>query len=107
MKQVSSKLIASQLELKILIFIKNKLLKEYLPPTIREIQKHFKISSTSVVTYHLRKLERLGYIKRIKGLSRGIKYLDHKSPLPSELYHSKQVAKNSSTRRSLEKVQVK
>ncbi|MBE0415059.1 MAG: repressor LexA [Dehalococcoidia bacterium] len=42
------------------------------PPTIRDIAKGCKISSTSVVDYNLRILEREGYIRRDREVSRGI-----------------------------------
>lgn len=46
-------------------------------PTIREIGEEFGISSTNGVRYHLRVLEEKGYIKREKGISRGIEWLEH------------------------------
>lgn len=49
--------------------------KDY-PPTIRDILKGCKISSTSVVDYNLRVLEREGYIRRDREISRGIELLD-------------------------------
>jgi repressor LexA len=42
------------------------------PPTIREIQGGCDISSTSVVEYNLRILERDGHIRRDREISRGI-----------------------------------
>ena len=42
------------------------------PPTIRDIQSGCQISSTSVVDYNLRILEREGYIRRDREVSRGI-----------------------------------
>ena len=42
------------------------------PPTIREIQSACGISSTSVVEYNLRILEREGHIRRDREISRGI-----------------------------------
>jgi len=41
-------------------------------PTIREIGKHFEISSTNGVRYYLNLLEKAGYIRRTGGISRGI-----------------------------------
>ncbi len=38
-----------------------------IPPTVREIQQYVKASSTSVVDYHLRQLEKWGYIAREGG----------------------------------------
>src|SRR5713226_2468008 len=42
------------------------------PPSIREIGDRVGISSTSVVDYNLRVLERDGYIRRDKEVSRGL-----------------------------------
>ncbi len=42
------------------------------PPTVRDIAKGCGVSSTSVVDYNLKNLERLGYIRRHSGVSRGI-----------------------------------
>ena len=46
------------------------------PPTIRDIQQGCGISSTSVVEYNLRVLEREGQIRRRREVSRGIEVLD-------------------------------
>lgn len=42
------------------------------PPSIRQIQEACAISSTSVVDYNLRILERMGYIRRDREVSRAI-----------------------------------
>ena len=57
-----------------------KLLGEFLeengyPPTVRDIQHGCGISSTSVVDYNLRILQREGYIRRSPEVSRGIDLL--------------------------------
>ena len=49
--------------------------KDY-PPSIRDIQLGCEISSTSVVDYNLKALERLGYIRRDREVSRAIELLD-------------------------------
>jgi repressor LexA len=50
-------------------------------PTIREIGEAFNISSTNGVRYHLKVLEEKGYIKRERGISRGIEWReDHVFP---------------------------
>ena len=65
-------------------FIRNK---DY-PPSIRDIQLGCGISSTSVVDYNLKALERLGYIRRDREVSRAIEMLDgtgrrpHTVPVP-------------------------
>lgn len=46
--------------------------REY-PPTVRDIQQGCQVSSTSVVDYNLRVLERKGYLERDREVSRGIK----------------------------------
>ncbi len=43
------------------------------PPSIREIGAAARISSTSVVSYNLRRLEERGYISRDREISRGLK----------------------------------
>lgn len=45
------------------------------PPTIRDIVSGCGISSTSVVDYNLKSLERQGYFRRHSGISRGIELL--------------------------------
>lgn len=61
---------------KILRFI-GRFLEEHLyPPSIREIQAACSISSTSVVDYHLKALERKGYLRRGRDVSRAIELLD-------------------------------
>ena len=49
--------------------------KDY-PPSIRDIQLGCDISSTSVVDYNLKALERLGHIRRDREVSRAIELLD-------------------------------
>ena len=46
------------------------------PPSIRQIQEACNISSTSVVDYNLRILERNGYIRRDREVSRAIELLE-------------------------------
>lgn len=68
---------------KILAFI-GEFQEEYgMPPTVRDIQRGCDISSTSVVDYNLRTLERDGYIKRRSDVARGIELLDQKTGLPA------------------------
>jgi len=61
--------------------------KDY-PPSIRDIQLGCKISSTSVVDYNLKALERQGFIRRDREVSRAIELLDgsgrrpHTVPVP-------------------------
>ncbi len=50
------------------------------PPTIRDIANGCGISSTSVVDYNLRILEREGYIRRRREVSRGIELVGRLSP---------------------------
>jgi repressor LexA len=50
------------------------------PPTVREIGIAVGISSTSVVDYNLRVLERDGHLRRERELSRGIELADRGSP---------------------------
>lgn len=59
----------------ILEFIQNFDEERSYPPTIRDIQQACNISSTSVVDYNLHILERGGYIRRDREVSRGIEVL--------------------------------
>ena len=62
---------------KILEFITGTIREHDRSPTIREIGEEFGISSTNGVRYHLSVLEERGYIRRQKGISRGIEWREH------------------------------
>ncbi len=68
-----SKLSAKQQS--ILAFLKDFLEENSYPPTVRDIQNGCQISSTSVVDYNLRILQREGHIRRSPEVSRGIEVL--------------------------------
>ncbi len=61
---------------KILDFLRQFIREKDYPPSIRDIQLGCDISSTSVVDYNLKALERLGYIRRDREVSRAIELLD-------------------------------
>jgi repressor LexA len=63
---------------RILDFLREFIDKKDRPPTIRDIQYGCNISSTSVVEYNLRILEREGHIRRDREVSRGIGLSDRK-----------------------------
>lgn len=65
----------SQRQEHILSYIGDFLDERGYPPTVRDIQYACSISSTSVVDYNLRILEREGYIRRFPDISRGIEVL--------------------------------
>ena len=56
----------------ILSFIRDFISEHDYPPSIRDIQDGCQISSTSVVDYNLKALERLGHIRRDREVSRAI-----------------------------------
>lgn len=60
----------------ILDFIREFMVENGRPPTVRDIQKACNISSTSVVDYNLRILDRDGYLNRRPDVARGIELLD-------------------------------
>ena len=70
MKDLSSK------QQKILDFLRRFIREKNYPPSIRDIQEECGISSTSVVDYNLKALERMGYIHRDREVSRAIELLD-------------------------------
>ena len=59
----------------ILEFIAGFFGKKKSPPTVREIQAHFRFGSPNAVTGHLSQLEKKGYLKRRPGVARGIELL--------------------------------
>jgi len=61
---------------KILDFLRRFIREKNYPPSIRDIQEECGISSTSVVDYNLKALERMGYIHRDREVSRAIDLLD-------------------------------
>jgi repressor LexA len=66
----------SQKQERILDFLRRFLDERDYPPTVRDIVKGCGISSTSVVDYNLNILEREGYIRRGREISRGIELMD-------------------------------
>jgi repressor LexA len=72
----------------ILDFLRQFIREKDYPPSIRDIQLGCNISSTSVVDYNLKALERLGHIRRDREVSRAIELLDgsgrrpHTIPVP-------------------------
>lgn len=69
----------------ILEFIRNYLRERDYPPSIREIQIGCGISSTSVVDYNLRALERLGHLRRDRDISRAIELLSPSGRRPRSM----------------------
>jgi repressor LexA len=59
----------------IMSFIQEFIMDHRYPPTVRDIQRGCEISSTSVVDYNLRRLQKLGYLKREPDVSRGIELI--------------------------------
>lgn len=73
MKRGCRSRIRRDLRQEILAFIARWYRQERTYPTVREIQKGLKISSPSVVDYHLRRLEQEDLITRVGRRSRGIR----------------------------------
>lgn len=71
---------------RVLEFIQTFIEDNGLPPTVRDIQLACDISSTSVVDYNLRVLDRDGFLNRKPDVARGIELLDElgkpKGPIP-------------------------
>lgn len=66
----------SEKQARILRFMQDFIAEKDYPPSIRDIQQGCDISSTSVVDYNLKQLERKGYIRRDREVSRAIELLD-------------------------------
>ena len=73
----------SQRQKRILQFIRDHQSEHGYPPTIREIGNAADISSTSVVDYNLRVLQREGLIRRDREVSRGLGLAAVESKAPS------------------------
>ena len=69
----------------ILDFIRNFIRDKDYPPSIRDIQLGCDISSTSVVDYNLKALERMGHIRRDREVSRAIELLDGRGRRPQTI----------------------
>ena len=65
----------SEKQKQILEFLQEFLDRKSYPPSVRDIQQACGISSTSVVDYNLRLLEKSGQIRRDRDVSRGIELL--------------------------------
>ncbi|NLF00474.1 MAG: repressor LexA [Anaerolineales bacterium] len=63
----------SERQRRILEFLGGYIEENGYPPSIREIGAAVGITSTSVVSYHLRRMEESGYISRDREVSRGLK----------------------------------
>jgi repressor LexA len=70
----------SERQKKILSFVESFIRENEYPPTIRQIGEAVGISSTSVVDYNLKVLEREGYIIRDKTVSRGLRLVERAGP---------------------------
>jgi repressor LexA len=75
----------SQRQKRILQFIRDHQSEHGYPPTIREIGNAADISSTSVVDYNLRVLQREGLIRRDREISRGLGIAGMDQPEPTTL----------------------
>ena len=62
----------TQRQSRMLVFIRDFTARNSYPPTVREIAGGCDISSTSVVDYNLRHLEKRKYLTRVPGLARSI-----------------------------------
>ena len=75
----------SQRQDRILHFIREYRRSHGYAPSVRDIQAGCAVSSTSVVDYNLRILQREGYIRRSPDVSRGLELLGEDSMAPMEL----------------------
>jgi repressor LexA len=66
----------SERQQRIIDFIRRFRDENHYPPTVRDIVNGCRVSSTSVVDYNLRLLEKRNIIRRHAGISRGIELLD-------------------------------
>ena len=75
----------SQRQEQMLGFIRQFIRENGLPPTVRDIQAACEISSTSVVDYNLRLLQKDGYLNRRPDVARGIELVGLKAQAEAEV----------------------
>ena len=73
---------------KILEFINKKIKEEGYPPSVREIAKAVKLSSSATVHSHLKKLEELGYLKRDASKPRALSVITSPGEDPGDVSRS-------------------
>ncbi len=67
----------------VLDFISTHIDRKGYPPTLREIGRHLRVSSTNCVNDHLKALERKGYLRRDDLKSRALRPVDHEGSVLS------------------------
>ena len=70
---------------KILEFINKKIKEEGYPPSVREIAKAVKLSSSATVHSHLKKLEKYGYLKRDASKPRALSVISSSKEDPEDM----------------------
>lgn len=71
---------------KVLAFIKDFIIGETYPPTVREILAHFRFKSVNTVAKYLKQLERKGYISRTPHSSRAIELIGFSGAAASRMF---------------------
>ena len=79
MARVRSKKLSDR-QKRMLAFIADFIDEHHYPPTVRDIQYGCEVSSTSVVDYNLRILQREGHLKRTAEVSRSIELIGEAAP---------------------------
>lgn len=65
----------------VLSFIKSYTTKKGYAPSLEEIKKHLKISSVSTAHFHIKNLQKAGYLKKVENLPRAIELNNNKKLL--------------------------
>ena len=78
----------SDKQIRILEFIEIYLDENQIPPSIRDIQVACDLSSTSVVQYNMRNLEKFGFISRRVDVARGIQIIRNETSPTENISHN-------------------
>jgi repressor LexA len=78
----------SDKQIRILEFIESYLDENQIPPSIRDIQVACELSSTSVVQYNMRNLEKFGFISRRVDVARGIQIIRNETSPTENISHN-------------------
>ena len=82
----------NEIQKKIWLWIRGHVEEKGFPPTLRELGDTFGIASTNGVRYHLRVLEKKGYLRHQKGSRRGIRLVNPDGSSPYKQRRSSRVA---------------
>ncbi len=71
----------SETQVRILECVRDYLMRRHMVPTTREIMEATGVTSSSVISYNLKQMERAGYVRRAEGKARALRLTEKANPL--------------------------